>query len=74
MHKAPSLLIREESGYHVSMARAAPTSEPLNPDAECEPGYAAWKREKVERALAESADREAMIPAAEVWRDLGLER
>jgi hypothetical protein len=56
------------------MARAAPTSEPLNPDAECEPGYAAWKREKVERALAESADREAMIPAAEVWRDLGLER
>ena len=38
-----------------------------------EPGYAEWKRAKIERALAQSKDREAMIPAERIWRDLGLE-
>lgn len=48
--------------------------EALDPDLEPEPGYADWKRAKVERALAQTAHREEMIPAAQVWRDLGLER
>ena len=36
-------------------------------------GYDAWKRAKVERALAQSQDRSSMIPAEKVWRELGLE-
>lgn len=39
-----------------------------------EPGYDAWKRRKVERAKAEAEDRASLIPAEQVWRDLGLER
>lgn len=39
-----------------------------------EPGHAAWKRSKVERALDQATDRTLMIPADEVWRKLGLER
>ena len=35
-----------------------------------EPGYAAWKRAKVERGLAQSRDRTAMIPIEQVWREL----
>ena len=38
-----------------------------------EPGYAEWKRAKIERALAQSKDRAAMIPAERIWHDLGLE-
>lgn len=38
-----------------------------------EPGYRAWKREKIERAKAQAGDRASMIPAEQVWRDLGLE-
>lgn len=36
--------------------------------------YAAWKRAKIERGLAESRDRDAMIPVEQIWRDLKLER
>jgi len=39
-----------------------------------EPGYAAWKRARIERGLAESRDRSVMIPVEQVWRDLELER
>jgi len=39
-----------------------------------EAGYAAWKRAKIARGLAESRDRAAMIPVEQVWRDLKLER
>ncbi|WP_199555930.1 hypothetical protein [Sandaracinobacteroides hominis] len=38
-----------------------------------EAGYDAWKRAKVERALADCDDRHKMIPAEQVWRELGLE-
>lgn len=38
------------------------------------PGYAAWKRAKIERGLAQSRDREAMISVEQLWRDLKLER
>jgi hypothetical protein len=38
-----------------------------------EPGYDAWKRRKVERGLAEAETRDQLIPAEQVWRDLGLE-
>lgn len=37
-----------------------------------EPDYNEWKRAKIERALAQSEDREAMIPAERIWRDFGL--
>ncbi|WP_153810791.1 hypothetical protein [Sphingomonas sp. RIT328] len=39
-----------------------------------EPGYAAWKRAKIERGLDQSRDRGAMIPVDQIWRDLTLER
>jgi hypothetical protein len=38
-----------------------------------EPGYAAWERAKIERGVAQSRDRAAMIPVEQVWRDLKLE-
>lgn len=39
-----------------------------------EPDYAEWKRAKVEKGLAQSRDRAAMIPVEQIWRDLKLER
>jgi hypothetical protein len=42
--------------------------------APADPGYDAWKRQRIERAKAQAEDRQAMIPAEQVWRDLGLER
>ena len=38
-----------------------------------DPGYAAWERAKIERGLAQSRDRAAMIPVEQVWRDLNGE-
>ena len=38
-----------------------------------EPGYAAWKRTKIERGLQQAVDRESMIPVEQLWRDLKLE-
>ena len=49
-------------------------SEKLKEDAGAvERGYTAWKRAKIERGLAESRDRDAMIPVEQVLRDLSLE-
>lgn len=42
-------------------------------EAPTERGYAAWKQAKIERGKAQAMDRSAMIPADQVWRDLGLE-
>ena len=39
-----------------------------------EPGRAAWKRAKVERGLAQSRDRAAMIPIEQAWRVLSIGR
>jgi hypothetical protein len=36
--------------------------------------YAAWKIEKVTKALKQCEDRDAMIPAADVWERFGFER
>lgn len=36
--------------------------------------YAAWKQAKIKKGLAQSADRAAIIPIEQVWRDLKLER
>lgn len=41
--------------------------------APAEKGYAAWKRAKVERGLIQAKDREALIPAQQVWREFDLE-
>lgn len=38
-----------------------------------EPGYEEWKLEKIRRGQAEAKDRSKMIPAEQVWRELGLE-
>ena len=35
-----------------------------------ERGYDAWKRAKIERGLAQSQDRDAMIPVEQVLRNL----
>lgn len=42
-------------------------------DALPEPDYDRWKRAKVERGLTEWRDTDRLIPAEQVWRDLGLE-
>jgi hypothetical protein len=39
-----------------------------------EKGYAAWKRTKVERGLAQAKDRDSLIAAEQVWREFDLER
>ena len=39
-----------------------------------EKGYAAWKRNKVERGLKQAKNRESLIPAQHVWREFDLER
>lgn len=57
------------------MKAALPDRDELQADGETpEPGYAAWKQAKVEKGLAQTADRSAMIPVEQVWRDLKLER
>lgn len=45
---------------------APPVDEAHRTDVPREDGYAEWKRAKVERALAESRQRGAMIPAEQV--------
>ena len=42
-------------------------------DAPAERGHASWKRAKVERGLAQSKDRDAMIPVERILRDFKLE-
>jgi hypothetical protein len=44
------------------------TGEPV------ERGHAKWKRDKIATGLQQTKDRDAMIPAERVWRELGLER
>jgi len=53
------------------------TDHDIKVDAEggvIERGYDAWKRAKIERGLAQSRNRDAMIPVEQLWRDLSLER
>jgi hypothetical protein len=52
---------------------AIPAEKVAEQDGPTEPGYAAWERAKIERGLAQSRDRAAMIPVEQVWRDLKLE-
>lgn len=60
--------------YNQDMKPVADLSEKLDETvAATAPGYAAWKREKIERGLQQAADREAMIPVEQLWRDLKLE-
>ncbi|UDF02998.1 hypothetical protein [Asticcacaulis sp. AND118] len=33
--------------------------------------YLVWKDQKIRRALEQSSDRSQMIPADDVWKDLG---
>lgn len=45
------------------------------PSADASPAsYEAWKIEKVTKALKQCEDRDAMIPAADVWERFGFER
>ena len=39
-----------------------------------DPEYLAWKEAKIKKGLAEAEDRSKLIPAHQVWEDLGLER
>lgn len=50
------------------------TEEVADHDVAAERGYSSWKRAKVEVGLEQSKDRDTLIPAEEVWRELGLER
>jgi len=60
--------------YKSTVKPATDLSEKLDEaPAPAEPGYAAWKRAKIERGLEQAKDREAMIPVEQLWRDLTLE-
>jgi len=39
-----------------------------------ERGYDAWFRRKIARGLDEARNRDGLISAEQLWRDLGLER
>lgn len=52
---------------------AIPAEKVSEQEGPSDPGYAAWERAKIERGLAQSRDRAAMIPVEQVWRDLKLE-
>jgi hypothetical protein len=39
-----------------------------------ETGYVAYKKQKIERGLEQVKVRSTLIPADQVWRNLGLER
>jgi len=57
------------------MATANDFADKLSVDGDVtDRGHDAWLRAKVERGLAESCDRAAMIPVEQVLRDLSLER
>ena len=55
------------------MAATPERTPEIEQDHAVEPGYAEWKREKIERGLAQTRDRSAMIPVDRIWSDLGLE-
>jgi len=57
------------------MKPAAPPADKMAEDGALpEPGHSAWLRAKIERGLAQAENRESLIPAEQVWRDLGLAR
>ena len=68
------LPLRRMKAYVVTMAMLTVPADKLAQDAgPVDRGHAAWQRAKIERGLAQSKDRAAMIPVEQVWRDLKLE-
>ena len=61
--------------HYVAGMKPHTASEPakLEESGPMEPGYQQWKQAKVEAGLAEASDRESLISAEQVWRDLDLE-
>ena len=53
---------------------APPSYKVTDGDDVSEAGYAAYKKQKIERGLEQAKHRESLIPADQVWRNLGLER
>ena len=54
--------------------RIATDASKLDEIAPAEQGYEQWKLSKIETGLTEAGDRDALIAAEQVWRDLDLER
>ncbi len=52
------------------MATHADHDLPDNDGEAIQPGYAAWKRAKIERGLEQARNRSAMIAVEQVWRNL----
>ena len=59
--------------YVAKMAIVTVPADKITEAGAVERGHAAWQRAKIERGLADSKDRAAMIPVEQVWRDLELE-
>lgn len=61
-----------------SFASMKPLADPRlkteETDGPVERGYAAWKRAKIERGIAQARDRSGMIPVEQILADLKLER
>lgn len=54
---------------HMSVSKPEPDDRIAETGGPADPGYDAWLRAKVERALAGAADRDALIPLEQVLRD-----
>ena len=68
------LPLRTKRAYVARMAIVTIPADKITEEAGAvERGHAAWQRAKIERGLAQSKDRAAMIPVEQVWRDLKLE-
>lgn len=68
------VVLRRNEAHNPAMRNARPLDDKLK-DASGAPerGYAGWKRAKVETGLEQSRDRDAMIPAEKLLRNLGIE-
>jgi hypothetical protein len=75
MDRAYMLAIGPKMPYLDAMAKRSTATIARSPlEAAAADAYDLWKDAKIERALKQAEDREALIPAETVWRDLGLER
>lgn len=67
--------LNPETRYIDAMKPTVPLADKLDDDTGAtEPGYAAWKRAKVERGMEQAKDRAAMIPTKQVLDALKLAR
>jgi hypothetical protein len=58
---------------YMRVSESLPSFKVAEQDIPVADGYDAWKRNKILKGLAQTKDRDALIPSEQVWRELGLE-